>query len=159
MMLRAMGWSLRRIGAKMGVSHVEVLKLEREGLAATVSMIDHTLVDEVRARQLERCEELYDILSDGLYTEKVLPAKDGEEPEIVREPNPENLRAYLKVMEREAKILGTDAPERKEIERKKVSDFTTDAARKQAFEEMRRKYAKQDTPPAATTDTPSPDAQ
>lgn len=142
LLCRARGMSLRRTARKLNISYTEVFRLEKEGIRDTVNRIDPVFVEEVRAQQLQKCQELYDILSGDLVI------TEGEGDKAVESANLDAIKAFIDVMEREAGIVGSDAPKRKEIEKKKVLDFSSEEARKAKFEEVRNKYPARAEPKA-----------
>lgn len=92
--LRMRGLSFRAIGDKLSISHGQAYKDVMTELARLASERDGKL-DELRQLELERL----DMLLKGL------------EP-MARTGNPGAVNSYIKVMERRAKYLGLDAPEK-----------------------------------------------
>lgn len=92
--LRMRGFSFRAIGDKLEVSHQQAYRDVMNELARLASERDGK-VEELRQLELERL----DMLLKGL------------EP-MARTGNPGAVNSYIKVMERRAKYLGLDAPEK-----------------------------------------------
>lgn len=94
--LRMRGFSFRAIGEKLEVTHVTAYNDVMAELARLAKERDGK-VEELRQLELERL----DMLLKGL------------EP-MARTGNPGAVNSYIKVMERRAKYLGLDAPEKHE---------------------------------------------
>jgi hypothetical protein len=95
--LRKAGYSYRAIGERLGISHVQAYTDVNAELARLTELRKDS-TEELRELELERL----DVLLKGL------------EP-MARVGNPGAVNSYLRVMERRAKLLGLDAPERKDI--------------------------------------------
>lgn len=92
--LRKRGFSYRDIGEKLGVSHGQAYNDVMKELSRLAKERDGSL-EELRQLELERL--------DGLITALEPMARVGDTAAV---------NAYLKVMERRAKYLGLDAPDK-----------------------------------------------
>lgn len=104
--LRKSGWSYRKIGEKLGVSH-ETARQDVEGELKVLDLGNENKRNELRQLELERLDKITNALDHWLEAGSV-PA----------------INAYLKAMERRAKLLGLDAPEEKNlhVDLSKLSD-------------------------------------
>lgn len=119
MNLTAKGWSSRKIAAHLKISHTEVLRrlhdILEELRAAT---IDRAAI--VRERQLEDIEsireKLIPLLSETvLITEqKIVSGKAVTVPLPAWEKSRQIALTLMKIFEREARLVGADAPARLE---------------------------------------------
>ena len=104
--LRKSGWSYRKIGEKLGVSY-ETARKDVEGELKILDQANEDKRNELRQLELERLDKITSALDHWLEAGSV-PA----------------INAYLKAMERRAKLLGLDAPEEKNlhVDLSKLSD-------------------------------------
>lgn len=92
--LRRAGWSLERIGAKLGVTRQRAHQIVGDALASSRAQIT-AHVDEIRAEELSRL--------DGMLDKLYPKAARGDLAAADR---------VLKIAERRARLLGLDAPVR-----------------------------------------------
>jgi len=90
--LRRRGLSYRAIGLKLGVSHVQI-RTDVERVLRQLADENKDKADEIRQLELERLDAVYESLDSW-----------------VSSGNPAAANAYLKAMERRAKLQGLDAP-------------------------------------------------
>lgn len=95
--LRKRGLSYREIGKKLDVDHTTAYKDVMKELKRLARERDDSL-DELRQLELERLDDLITAL----------------EP-MARVGDPTAVNSYIKVMERRAKYLGLDAPEKRDL--------------------------------------------
>ncbi len=102
------GWTYRQIGEHMGVSSSMAYRYV-QGAFEKLAQEQPEKRENIRRAELQRC----DLLLKGLSP-------------MVHVGNVGAVTAYLKVMERRAKLLGLDAPAKSEVE---IKDWRTDAIR------------------------------
>lgn len=109
--LRKAGASYRRIGEQIGISRQAAHKLVTKALQ---DLNDKTAEDaaELMRLELERLDEMQLVATQKLRGEKALPAID----------------RILRIMDRRAKMLGIDAPERITVREQEVRRFEFDIA-------------------------------
>ena len=90
--LRRRGLSYRAIGAKLSVSHVQA-RADVEAVLRQLADENRDKADEMRQLEIERLDAIYESLDSW-----------------VASGNPAATNAYLKAMERRAKLQGLDAP-------------------------------------------------
>jgi len=95
--LRRRGLSYRAIGEKLGVSH-EQARRDIDGELVRLARERDTNLEAERELELVRLDKIFDALDHW-----------------VNVGNPQVINAYLKAMERRAKLLGLDAPDKKEL--------------------------------------------
>lgn len=95
--LRRMGLGFEEIGAKLSISTPTAFRYVSRGLAAARAQVAAS-ADELRAEEISRL--------DGMLAALWPRARRGEAQAIDR---------VLKIMERRARMLGLDAPERREL--------------------------------------------
>lgn len=95
--LRRAGWSYRAIGDKLGINPAQAYRYVRSALDE-INARANEAVEEMRALELQRLDRL----QSGLWTS----AAGGD---------PKAAAVVLKVFERRAKLLGLDAPEKRDI--------------------------------------------
>lgn len=94
--MRLAGEDFRAIGAALGVSHVTAYKWVRREIERLNATLDDQ-VDEYRRVQYERCEQLVKALWPQCTSE-------------VNSYRARNIEVLLKVLERQSKLYGLDAP-------------------------------------------------
>lgn len=94
---RKSGWSYRDIGKKLTISH-EQARRDVESQLKALSKLNEDKADELRALELERLDKMTRSLD-----------------RMVEAGNVGAISTMLRVMERRAKLLGLDAPEKKDI--------------------------------------------
>lgn len=90
--LRRRGLSYRKIGEKLGVSYVQA-RTDVESMLRQLATENHDMAEENRQLELERLDAIYDGLDKWVAV-----------------GNPNAVNAYIRAMERRAKLLGLDAP-------------------------------------------------
>jgi len=116
--LRSQGYSYRQIGAEIGVSHVAAfnyVKDEIQHIAKERKEIGEGIIDQ---ELLLLDKLLIELLKDIKIPSKRLKAgcdPDDEEYEVILRTDQSVVQNILKIMERRAKYLGLNAPERSEV--------------------------------------------
>lgn len=114
--LRASGYSFRAIGEKLGISHEQARK-DVDGELKSLSDANEDKRAEMRQLDLIRLDKITKSLDHW-----------------VEAGSPQAVMAYLKAMERRAKLLGLDAPVKQEIE----ANVTTTLSWKDIVEQARQ---------------------
>lgn len=109
--LRQSGWSFRAIGEKLDISHVQAWQ-DFQNALTELREVSNDKADDLRQLELERLDALTKAL----------------EP-MAMVGNTNSINAYLRVMERRAKLLGLDAPEKKEFKFEELSKLSDDELR------------------------------
>jgi hypothetical protein len=117
--LSAQGWSLRRIGAHLGISHVEAMRrlhavmdhIRRENLDRAAIIRDRQLADIEMMR-----EKLLPVLDERVsILETLREGRDTVEMPLAEWQKCEKVTAtMMKLFEREAALVGADAPKKVE---------------------------------------------
>jgi hypothetical protein len=105
MKLRITGMTYEKIGEQLGVSAVQAYNYVITEIRRRAKEQNET-ADDVRNMEVERLDRLLRRLEPALATDTEMPSLDAVE-------------TYLKVLARRAKLLGLDAPVKREIDDKR----------------------------------------
>lgn len=113
--LRKAGWSFDQIAKKLGLSVKTVRNLSDRVMRKFIRD-QQEMVGEILMLEVARLDQMWSRLH-----ELVIETPDGEDPEATLYERVKVMEQMIKIQERRAKLLGLDAPEKKQVMAAKVS--------------------------------------